>query len=369
MNEEKNKRIVFLDYLRLIACFMVMVIHAVEPYYFNQKGDLYIAERCDAFWVAVIDSAARSCVPLFVMASSFLLFPLRMSIGEFFRRRAMRILIPFMIWLGVYVWHFGINPLEAVFNFPMAAGHLWFVPMLLGLYIAMPLLSPWAEKASKREVSLFIGLWAFTALFPFIRRLSLIALGEPSFGAVPFLWGECPWNGFGAFHYVSGFFGYMLIAFYIRKFVPALSWAKTLSLSVPLFVVGMAIMAGGFYFLIPGGSSYPVHQPYGAAVRLEMSLEYCSLGVAAATVSLFLVIRKFTAEGWFYNRIIRPASEASYGTYLMHMIILAPLAGYFKGTLPTPASVIVVAFVSFVVSTFVSCLIRRIPLVGRFIAG
>jgi surface polysaccharide O-acyltransferase-like enzyme len=168
---------------------------------------------------------------------------------------------------------------------------------------------------------------------------------------------------------VSGFFGYMLIAFYIRKFVPALSWAKTLSLSVPLFAVGMAIMAGGFYFLIPGGSSYPVHQPYGAAVRLEMTLEYCSLGVAAATVSLFLVIRKFTAEGWFYNRIIRPASEASYGTYLMHMIILAPLAGYFKGTLPTPASVIVVAFLSFVVSTFVSCLIRRIPLVGRFIAG
>jgi surface polysaccharide O-acyltransferase-like enzyme len=127
-------------------------------------------------------------------------------------------------------------------------------------------------------------------------------------------------------------------------------------------------MAGGFYFFIPGGDSYPVQQPYSAAVRLEMSLEYCSLGVAAATVSLFLVIRKFTAQGWFYNRIIQPASEASYGTYLMHMIILAPLATHFKGVLPTPASVVVVAVCSFVASTIVSCLLRKIPVVGKFIA-
>jgi surface polysaccharide O-acyltransferase-like enzyme len=161
----------------------------------------------------------------------------------------------------------------------------------------------------------------------------------------------------------------MLIAFYIRKFVPTLSWAKTLAFSIPLFVVGMAIMAGGFYFLIPGGDAYPVHQPYGAAVRLEMTLEYCSFGVAAATVALFLVIRKFTAEGWFYNRIIRPASEASYGTYLMHMIVLAPLVGYFKGTFSTPVSVVVVAVGSFVASTIISCLLRKIPVIGKFIAG
>jgi surface polysaccharide O-acyltransferase-like enzyme len=100
-----------------------------------------------------------------------------------------------------------------------------------------------------------------------------------------------------------------------------------------------------------------------------MTLEYCSLGVAAATVSLFLVIRKFTAEGWFYNRIIRPASEASYGTYLMHMIVLAPLVVFFKGMFPTPAGVVVVAVCSFVASTIISCLLRRIPIIGKFIVG
>ena len=75
---------------------------------------------------------------------------------------------------------------------------------------------------------------------------------EPSFGSVAYLWGECPWNEFGAFQYVGGFLGYMLVALYVRKFVPAFSWKKTLALCAPLFAAGLAIMAGGFY--LRGGS-------------------------------------------------------------------------------------------------------------------
>ena len=92
-------RIVFLDYLRLIACFMVMIIHAVEPYYINfSNGDLSIATKSDAIWVCLFEGFARSCVPLFVIASCYLLFPLKVEAGRFFSRRFSRILIPFIIW-------------------------------------------------------------------------------------------------------------------------------------------------------------------------------------------------------------------------------------------------------------------------------
>ena len=84
----ENNRIVFLDYLRVIACFMVMVVHATEPFYFDDAMNLHIATQADASWVAIVDSAARACVPLFVIASSYLLFPLTKPTGEFFRRRA-----------------------------------------------------------------------------------------------------------------------------------------------------------------------------------------------------------------------------------------------------------------------------------------
>lgn len=369
MDIKSNNRVVFLDYLRLAACFMVMIIHAVEPFYFDGEMNLHIATRSDAIWVSLIDSAARACVPLFVMTSCYLLFPLKVPTRDFFRRRATRILVPFILWSCVYVWHFGGTFKEMIFNFPGAAGHLWFVPMLFGLYLAMPLFSPWGEKVSKNELRAWIGVWGFTALFPYLRRLSIAVVGEPSFGSVAYLFGECPWNEFGMFQYVAGFFGYMLIALYFRRFIPVFSWAKTLAVSLPLFAIGFSVMAGGFYLRMPGGGQYPVHEPYAAAVDLEMSIEYCSLGVAAAAVALFLIARKFTADGWFYRRVVVPASESSFGAYLIHILILVPVSCALKGAMPTPICVIIVAAVTFIASILASILLRRIPLVGKYIVG
>ena len=75
MNSDTD-RIVFLDWLRAIAIFMVLLIHACEPFYLDAEGTA-IASKFDAVWVTIIDSAMRAAVPLFVIASAFLLFPVR----------------------------------------------------------------------------------------------------------------------------------------------------------------------------------------------------------------------------------------------------------------------------------------------------
>ena len=133
--------------------------------------------------------------------------------------------------------------------------------------------------------------------------------------------------------------------------------------------VVLVVMAGGFYFRIPGNGVYPVHEPYVAAVELEMSIEYCGLGVCASVLAFFLVIRKLTASGWFYKRVIRPISEASYGMYLMHIVILVVFVEHVKGAVPTPIAIVAIAAGSFAVSSVASVIIRRIPVVGRLIVG
>ena len=100
MKNDMTKRIVFLDYLRVIACFMVMAIHSCEPYYLTMEGDRVvtkIASYCDAVCITVVECLCRVCVPLFVMASSYLLFPVAKPTGEFLRRRIGRVLVPFEI--------------------------------------------------------------------------------------------------------------------------------------------------------------------------------------------------------------------------------------------------------------------------------
>jgi len=366
---DKN-RIVFLDYLRVFACLMVMFVHACEQFYFGGGGDLHIATVGDAHWVTWIDSACRAAVPLFVMASSYLLFPLTRPTGEFFKRRLIRVFVPFAIWCAVYVLRFEGNFADCLFNFPMATGgHLWFVPMLLGLYLLMPLLSPWAEKASEREVRGWLLVWLFTTTFPFLRKLCAAVCGAPSFGAVPYLYGECPWNGFGMFQYVSGFFGYLLLGFYLRKFVPQLSWRRTLAWAVPLWMAGYAIVGCLFFGRIPGDGTYPVSAPYAAAVDLEMSWEFCGTGVAMTVLGYFLVLRKCVSTGWLYAKVIRPLSAASYGTYLMHILVLVALADILKGKVATPVAIFGIAIGSFVFASLASLLLRKIPKLGSWLVG
>ena len=393
------KRIVFLDYLRLIACFMVMLVHACEGFYFDAEGNTFFASLGDARWVSIIDSACRASVPLFVLASSFLLFPLTKPTGEFFKRRFVRIVVPFLVFSLVYIgWNavdfqagfaattFVGDLKKLCFNFPLdRAGHLWFVPMLLGVYLAMPLLSPWAEKASEKEVRGWLCLWFFTTLFPFFRKLwsflfasavdpasgtywsHLYGLGD--FGNIPFLWGECGWNGFGMFHYVSGFFGYLLLGLWFRKFAPQLPLKKALAWALPLGLVGWAIVAGPFFFRIPDAAGYPVKGPYALAVDLEMTWEFCTFGVALATIAIFLLVRQITAAGAFYEKVVRPLSEASYGTYLMHMLILTPVLGLCKPHLPTPAAIVLTAATTFAGASVISVCVRKIPKIGTYICG
>ena len=70
-----TQREVWIDWMRVAACFMVMVVHATEPFYLGGEGTL-ILTKSDAIWASFFDSFVRACVPLFVIASSYLLFPL-----------------------------------------------------------------------------------------------------------------------------------------------------------------------------------------------------------------------------------------------------------------------------------------------------
>lgn len=364
---ESSERVVFLDYLRVAACFMVMVMHACEQYYFGADGGLSIASRRDAFWVTLLDSAVRAAVPLFVIASSYLLFPVTRPTGEFFCRRARRVLLPFALWAVVYTWRFGGEWSQLAFNFPAATGgHLWFVPMLCGLYLLMPLITPWAERSGRREAGLYFGVWLFTTTFPFLRMLSRHCLGEPAFGAVPFLYGECPWNGFGMFHYVSGFFGYLLLGFLFRRFLAEWSWAKTLAVALPLWAAGMVIVWLGFYLRLPGGG-FPVQGPYALAVELERSWEFCGTGVALTAVAYFLVLRKCGFTGGFYRWLVLPLSRASYAMYLLHILVLVALAPLIMPHCVNPWAILVLAAATFVVSALAALVLRRLPLIGKWV--
>lgn len=374
-----EKRAIWVDWMRVAACLMVMLVHSTEPFYLGGDGS-QILTRSDAFWASFFDSFVRACVPLFIVASSFLQFPLHYATGEFFRRRAVRILIPFAIWTVVYALVWG-EPVEnfkgLLLNFNYAAGHLWFVYMLVGLYLMMPLLSPWAEKVSKKELQIYLGIWLLTTLLPLVRDWAAggqLAVAYGPFGlprqALYPLWGEASWNGYGVFYYLSGMVGYLLLGLYFRRFVGTLSWGKTLAVALPAYLAGFAICFGGFLRRVfASGDVFPKAGPIDLAVWWETTWCNDTIGVALMTIAWILLFRKITASGRFYQRVLLPVSKASYGMYLGHLLVLVPVSAYFRGFCSTPVAILVAAIISFIVVAVLSVAVQRIPKVGKWIIG
>lgn len=390
----ENKREVWIDWLRVSACFMVFIVHSTEPFYLGGNGALILNES-DAFWSSFFDSFVRSCVPLFIIASSYLLFPVRYSAGEFFRKRATRILVPFLIWTTVYAFVWG-EPVEnfrnLLLNFNYAAGHLWFVYMLLGIYLLMPMLSSWAEKVGKKELLFYLAICFFTTFIPLIRdwvsgvQPTVIygPSGLPRQALYP-LWGEASWNAYGTFYYFSGFIGYLLLGLYFQKFVEELSWKKTLAIAIPSYIAGFTITFGGFlrrvYETVATSSSgtFPAEGLVEKAVWWETTWCNDTVGVVLMAIAWILIFNKFKSSGRVYNSILLPISKASYGMYLMHLLILVPVCGWFRewlgsgdkgllGFWTTPVEIMGSAVVAFAATAIVSIILQKVPKVGKYIA-
>lgn len=388
--ETETKREVWIDWLRVVACFLVMLTHSNEPFYLGGEGTLVLS-RSDAFWVATLDTLPRACVALFVVASSYLLLPLHYTTGEFVRKRMGRILVPFIVWTLAYALTSGApveNMQSLALNFNYAAGHLWFVYMLVGLYLLVPMLSPWAEHVGKRELQVYLGVWAFTTLIPYIRLLVggpmpvvFGPTGIPNIAKYP-LWGEASWNTYGTFYYLSGFVGYMLIGLYLRRFVGELSWRTTLAVAIPAFVAGFAVCSYGFIHGVMQTSRgvFHVGGDVGSAALWESPWMNDTAGVALMVVAWLLVLRKIKSRGWFYNKVLLPVSKASYGMYLCHMFVLGAVVTLMRSTLgvgqdgtlgiwTTPVEILTTAVGTFVIVAAAGVAVQRIPRVGKWLMG
>ena len=381
----------WIDWMRVAACLMVMVVHSTEPFYLGGEGSRILTEG-DAYWASFFDTFVRACVPLFVVASSYLQFPLHYSTGEFLRRRALRVLVPFLCWSIVYALVWG-EPVEnfrsLLLNFNYAAGHLWFVYMLVGIYLLMPMLSPWAERVGKRELQFYLLLCFATTLIPFVRALAADGAAPVIYGptgipnrALYPLWGEASWNTYGLFYYLSGFIGYLLLGLYLRRFVGNLSWGKTLAVALPAWLVGFAICFGGFIVMVMNDAAgqFPIEGPTGLAAAWETTWINDTAGVFLMTIGWILVFRKINAGGWFYRNVLLPISKASYGMYLCHMIALAFFSGWLRQSLglgldgqlgiwTTPVQILLTALLTFATVALFCVAVQRIPKLGKWVVG
>lgn len=351
----EKERIAFVDYVRITACFLVMLVHASENFYGADNSGLagnvsMLLNDSNRFFVALYDGCSRIAVPLFMIISAYLLVPMKagQSMGSFYRRRFTHILPPMLAFMLIYTflpllwggmtWEQSMADLKNLpWNFPSMAGHLWFMYPLIGLYLFIPIISPWLEKASAREERVFIALFVVASLMDYLRR----------FIAADGLWGECFWNVFHTLWYFSGYLGYLVLAHYIRFH---LTWSvpKRRAIGLVCLVAGSAFTAWSFW--TKGVPGQLINTP-----DLEWGWEFCRVNVVCATFGAFLL---FTCIGQHQvPKWVTTLSKLTFGMYLMHLLWLHVFVVLFigEGGAANPAVPVGLAIPLIAICTFISC--------------
>ena len=334
MELQKNpQHIVWLDVVRFVAMFTVVCCHCTDPFNFYPGTAPNIDEI--KLWGAIYGALLRPCVPLFVMITGALLLPVRGEVSVFYKKRIPRVLWPFLIWSVIYnlfPWItglLGIKPeiildffpysgeevmrqslsisldyiAQIPFNFSIVDVHMWYIYLLIGLYLYLPVFSAWVEKASDKAKLWFLGAWAVTLLLPYYNQF-----------VAQYLWGTCSWNAFGMFYYFAGFNGYLLLGHYLRN----LDWklGKILAIGLPMFVIGYAVTFFGFRYI----TALPEYSDE----MLELFFTYCSLNVVMMTIPVFMLCKKVSFRSEGIKKALANLTLCGFGIYMIHYFFTGP---------------------------------------------
>ena len=228
---ERNKsRVFYFDFLRFSACLMIVLLHVSAGYLSSPvlSADFMLAN--------LADSLSRAGVPFFVMISGALMLDEAYS---FTKEKQLRHIGKqagfFLFWSFGYcvvfrilypmLLHGEVDISNAVFYFLKGHYHLWFLPMIIGLYLITPLLRLWVKRENKRYVEYFLLLGVvFSILLPQAKRLIEQFCPEYGFAFVLTDQMNLQYSVGYVFYYVLGWYLHNF-DFPVRKHLPLLGAA------------------------------------------------------------------------------------------------------------------------------------------------
>jgi surface polysaccharide O-acyltransferase-like enzyme len=346
--DNRSESLLWIHLARFASILGVIAIHVTYPLT-GKWGEIstkwwLIAEAANAF--------GRFSVPLFFALSGFLLLSRPEPLSQFFQKRLWKVAFPLLAWSVIYVawsviWderQYTISSAAwSILSGPVA-DHLWFLYVLLGLYLAVPIFWKLVEGDSERLIEYFLALWfIFVPLRNMLAVLSGLELGV-----------EFPLAG--------KFAGYFLLGYWLGR--------KRFSLKV-------RAMALGAFFLAASLAIYGNFSSSLAANRFDNPFDnYLGLLVFIEVAGLLIFLRGLepTLQRWpaVLQKTLVGLGAASYGVYFVHLIVIEVLR---RGSLGVklsvtnpyhplygvPLTILAVFFVSLVLTL----VLRRIPILKK----
>lgn len=351
----KKNRILYLDYLRIITTISVIMLHVAMRYWGN------IPVTYSSWKVLnVVACAVRWCVAVFVMISGalFLDNAKPLDTKKLYCVNIVRIITAFLFWTSIYAFDKFLHgeEIETVIGVAMQGNyHLWFLYMLLGLYVLVPLLRKITED--KRATEYFLGIgFVFTFLIPqaidLLSRIDypIVRLLVENFSSV---------LASMEFHFTLGYVYYFVLGFYIVKYDIPVAFQR----------IGYALGMISFCATVALTDWYSVRIGKASTEFLSnISINILMMAVGMLLTAKY-VLSKLQCEGKLLNGILH-ISKCSFGIYLVHALILDIVGeGLDRNDFITHpiASTLGLVVGTAVISYAISAILNRIPVLKKYV--
>lgn len=336
-------RYYYIDVLRCIAIVAVISIHV------NIVIGDFPGEGLEEWWFGnIMNSGARWCVPIFFMISGALLLSSSKeeSLRSFLARRLTRVLGPFFFAAFLYILWKNRGQLASISWGPSLIEiiegpvfyHLWFVYSIAGLYLAAPLLKRFVKQAEQKHLLYFLGLWLISSSYREIEKFFGVQVGF----SIPV---------------VTGYAGYFVLGYVLHTFEIHKRWLYGIYL---LGIAGWIVTAAGTYeWTRKNGGVFD-----------DFFYSYFSLNVIAMSTAVYMLVKSLHVQNEppsILKRIVFAISRASYGIYLIHVLVIQMLGECFHLDMTVlhpwiglPLMVVLVTGLSYVLVKMGQILLQRL---------
>ncbi len=349
----RAEELVYVKTIRAFALCVIVTLHVAFPlvYLYNSVsyGDWWVA---NSFYIW-----GKIGSPLFTMVSGLLLLnPTKeQPIGVFFQKRFVKVLLPFVAWSTIYllwrIWgrseSFTPQEILRLFIEGPVYYHLWFIQMILGLYLATPILRVYIRHAPRANLTYFLAVWlASVSVLPIVKRFLGFDIGIDVV-------------------VTTGFVGFFVLGYYLRNVV------LTRGQLIPVLLIVVASLLFTQY------ATHALTVRSGGVFDNFFVLND-SLNLVIVASGLFLVFKSIDYDQLFarlpvIQNVVLWISSCSLGIYFVHVLIIEELASGRYGftltgaTVPPLIGIPAEAILVMALSIGATMLLKQIPYVRNIV--
>lgn len=342
-NNLKNNRIIYFDILNILACICVVFLH--------MNGIVHQYSQTRAWKTALVfEVICYWAVPIFVMLSgaTLLKYRERYNTKTFFKKRFIKVLIPWIVWslilyiiknknlnFLIFIKEFFYGKIESIY---------WFFPLILFLYCLVPVFSVFTEKKEYRKILEAIVIFVFIfrgILYP------IYTIANKTFPPI--------------FNYCIEFTPYImfLILGYLLSTVD-LNKKQRIIIYLLGIVSALIRYLYTYYFSIKEG------------VLNKDLFGYCSAISVMLAVAMFVFVKninwdKIIKKLHITPKVISTISSCSFGIYLIHMLIKNKLTSILGLNIYSIWYRTIGAIFIYLICLIIVYIIKKIPILKKIV--